>query len=101
MHNWYQNLPEYRLHIGSNDITKTSYDNVNAEDLAHRILNNVINKKIKAYTLNYNPAKLHGFSTICTIGTKICLSIYYILVPMTLLKQVTIMSMQKILLNEF
>ena len=28
-----------KLHIGSNDTTKTSYDNVNGEDLAQRIVN--------------------------------------------------------------
>ena len=27
------------IHIGSNDITKFNYNNVNAEELAHRIIN--------------------------------------------------------------
>ena len=27
------------LHIGSNDITKTNYDNVSAKDLVQRIIN--------------------------------------------------------------
>ena len=31
-------------------------------------------KKIKAYILNYNPAKFHAFSTMCTIVTKIRLT---------------------------
>ena len=34
----------------------------------------MINKKSKAYTLNYNPAKFHALSAICTIATKICLT---------------------------
>ena len=34
----------------------------------------MINKKIKTYILNYNPAKFHAFSTMCTIVTKICLT---------------------------
>ena len=34
----------------------------------------MINKKSKAYILNYNPAKFHALSTICTIATKICLT---------------------------
>ena len=34
----------YILHIGSNDITKTSCDNVSAEDLAQRI-SNIAKKK--------------------------------------------------------
>ena len=38
------------LHIGSNDITKTNYDNFNAEDLAQQIVN--IAKKCKSFGVN-------------------------------------------------
>ena len=38
------------LHVGSNDITKTNYDNVNAEDLGQRIAN--IAKKCKSFRVN-------------------------------------------------
>ena len=50
-HNYYQNLPEYIYYtIGSNDITKTSCDNVNAEDLAQRI-SNIAKKKLDCLVL--------------------------------------------------
>ena len=35
------------IHIGSNDITKFNYNNVNAEELAHRIIN--IGLKCRSY----------------------------------------------------
>ena len=35
------------IHIGSNDITKFNYNNVNAEELAHRIIN--IDLKCRSY----------------------------------------------------
>ena len=44
------------LHIGSNDITKTNYDNVNAEDLGQGIVN--IAKKCNSLvltTLQFHP----------------------------------------------
>ena len=47
----------YILHIGSNDITKTSCDNVNAEDLAQRI-SNIAKKKLDRLvltTLQFHP----------------------------------------------
>ena len=37
---WWMKKPEnIMLHIGSNDITKTNYDNVNAKDLVEQIIN--------------------------------------------------------------
>ena len=38
------------LHIGSNDITKTNYDNVNLKDLGQRIAN--IAKKCRSFGVN-------------------------------------------------
>ena len=38
------------LHIGFNDITKTNYGNINAEDLAQRIVN--IGKKCRSFGVN-------------------------------------------------
>ena len=39
------------LHIGSNDINKRSYDNVNPEDLAQRIV--TIAKKCRSFGVSY------------------------------------------------
>ena len=38
------------IHIGSNDITKFNYSNVNAEDLAHRVIN--ICLKCRSYVVS-------------------------------------------------
>ena len=38
------------IHIGSNDITKFNYNNVNAEELAHRIIN--IGLKFTSYAVS-------------------------------------------------
>ena len=55
MPNCYQNLPDCILHIGSNDITKTSY--VNAEGLAQRIFKTAKKKldHLVLTTLQFHP----------------------------------------------